>query len=51
MNEINNYKPMEEWVWSTRMTKCNRQRILSETSGEEFDKEILYTIKMRNKHI
>jgi len=50
VNEIDNYKPMEEWAWSSRMTKCNRQRILPETFGNEFDKEILYSIKQRNEH-
>lgn len=46
--EIEKFKPMEEWAWSTRMTKCTRQRLLPETFGNELDKEILSSVKMHN---
>lgn len=43
--EINNYEPHEEWLWSQRMTKMNRNLRVPNPTGKEFDKTILKTIK------
>jgi len=46
---IETFKPKEEWIWSTRFDKGGRIRQLPKIYGDEFDKEILKTIKKRNK--
>jgi len=45
---INNFKPHEEWIWSQRMTKMNRNRVVPEPGEYQLDKEILNTIKKEN---
>jgi len=47
--EINQIKPREEWIWSSRFDKGNRGRVLPEKDTYEFDKEILKTIKKKNQ--
>ena len=47
--EIEDFKPHEEWIWSQRNTKMNRNQRLPEKEDYAFDKEILRTIKKRNK--
>ena len=47
-DEINNFKPREEWIWSSRFDKAGRGRILPVEDNYNFDVEILKTIKKRN---
>ena len=46
-DEIKEYKPQEEWRWSQQMNKCCRSRLLPEVHGNEYDVNILYTLKDR----
>jgi len=50
-SEIDQYKPKEEWVWSTRFDKASRNRLLPEKYLNQLDKDILKTIKKRNKNL
>jgi hypothetical protein len=47
-NEINRFKPREEWIWSSRFDKSGRGRILPVDDEYNLDVEILKTIKKRN---
>jgi len=47
--EINVFKPREEWIWSSRFDKAGRGRILPVEDEYNFDVEILKTIKKRNE--
>lgn len=46
--EIEQFVPREEWIWSSRFDKGDRGRDLPEPDVYQFDKEILITIKKRN---
>jgi len=48
--EINNFKPKEEWIWSSRFDKSTRNRLLKIKDDYILDKNILKTIKKRNKY-
>ena len=46
--EIEQFIPREEWIWSSRFDKGGRGRELPEKGDYNLDKEILKTIKKRN---
>ena len=47
--EIDQFIPKEEWIWSSRFDKGGRGRVLPEPDKYQLDKEILKTIKKRNE--
>jgi hypothetical protein len=52
IEEIDAYKPMEEWRWSQYMTDLTRSRIIPEENlgnNVKLDKDILYKMYFRNK--
>ena len=49
--EIEEFMPHEEWIWSQRNTKMNRNRVLPNNEDFAYDKEILRTIKKRNQKL